>query len=354
MTVPVIPSESRMLRDRLREAHRNPTGVPAVVPSMLTKATRKRFDKLIRARDALIGGESFKDAAKLAGLTLRRFERIIARYLARASDGRIAGERAFKHGWRLSDHPVRVAALDESKTKDFGAYTGVFIKFVADNKNFRADLISSLRRIGKQALQVNHLVGRELRKMLVELYKRHGIRDDQYPMSTKDKGLKALRRWITNFFLPDYAKDWIAAEGGPNAAKAVTTPQPTPEVVTDFETYADFMLDEVRIDVRTSTEIINLQGQVDLAEVECIRCLRMIELGHNSNCAYWIIYGRQAMAEDLGELFWRLVNGWEVEITLPDLKLEPGAGFPVNMFKELRWRKIRRVYLDNEIGRAHV
>lgn len=350
MNTTVIAAEPRVLRDRLVAAHRVPGAVPCVLPHLLSMSDRKRFDKLIKARDALIGGELFVAAAKLAGVSLRRFERIMSRYLTRADDGRIGGERVFARGWRIKEHPVRTSELDSGKTKDFGAYTGLFVKFVHDHNAFRKDLVDSLRRIGKQALQANHLVGRELRKLLVELYEKHGVASDQYPMCTDDKGLKALRRWITNYFLPEHAQDWIEAEGGPDAAKAATTPQVAPKVNTDYETYADFMLDECKVDVRTATEIINRQGQVDLAEVECIRILRLIELGHNSNVSYWVIYGRQAMAEDLGELFWRAMNGWEPEAALPDLKLEPGAGFPVNMFPELRWRKVRRVYLDNALS----
>jgi len=352
MNTTVMTEEPHLLRDRLIEAHRQPNHVPCVMPSLLEKSDKKRFERLIKGRDALIAGSSFETAAKLTGVSLRRFERLINRYLARASDKRISGERAFKRGWRINERPVRTAPLDAIKTnKDFGAFTGAWIQLVNENTEFRKELVNSLRRYGKQALQANHLTGRELRKLLVELYKKHGIADHEYPMRTADKGLKALRRWMVNTFLPDYASDWIAAEGGPNAAKAVTTPQPTPEVNTDYEVYADFMLDEVRVDLRTASEIINMQGQVDLVEIECIRILRLIELGHNSNVSFWVIYGRQAMAMDLGELFWRAMNGWEQpDADLPDLKLEPGAGFPVNMFKELRWRKVRRVYLDNALS----
>ena len=351
MTTAVISGEQRLLRDRLIEAHRQPHSVPTVLPTLLEKSDKKRFERLIRGRDALIAGSSMEVAAKTSGVSLRRFERLMGRYLTRADDRRISGERAFKRGWRLKDQPVRTAPLDASKTQDFGAFTGVWIKLVNENTEFRKDLVLSLRRYGRQVLHANRLIGRELRKLLVELYKKHGIADDQYPMNTADKGLKALRRWMVKTFLPDYSSDWIAAEGGPNAAKAITTPQPTPEVNSDYEVYGDFMLDEVRVDLRTATEIINRLGQTDLVEIECVRLLRLIELGHNSNVTFWVIYGRQAMAADLGELFWRAMNGWEQpEVDLPNLKLEPGAGFPVNMFKELRWRKVRRVYLDNALS----
>ena len=266
----VLTSEPRLLRDRLQKAHIDPHAVPTVLPSLLSKVDRKRFDKLIKARDSFRAGCSMEDAAKIACVSMRRFERLLTRYLTRADDKRISGERAFKRGWRVKEHPVRVAPLDPSKTGTFGAFTGVFIRLLNENVKLRADVVNSLRRAGKQALQTNHLVGRELRKMLVELYKKHGIGEDQYPMNTADKGLKALRRWIVTHFLPDFANDWIEAEGGPNASKAITTPQEPPTVNTDYEVYADFMLDECRVDLRTSMEIINKDGDIDLVEVECI------------------------------------------------------------------------------------
>jgi putative transposase len=349
-TATVLTSEPRLLRDRLQKAHLDPNAVPVVLPSLLGKTDRKRFDKLIKARDAFRSGCSMEDAAAIACVSIRRFERLLTRYLTRADDKRLSGERAFKRGWRVKEHPVRTAGLDTSKTSKFGAYTGAFLQLMSNHQKLRTDIVNSLRRIGKQALQTNHLVGRELRKMLVELYKKHGIAEDQYPMNTADKGLKALRRWIVTHFMPDYANDWIGAEGGPNAAKAITTPQEPPAVNTDYEVYQDFMLDECRVDLRTSMEIINKDGDLDLVEVECIRVLRLIELGYNSNVSYWIIFGRQALAEDIGELFWRAMHGWEPVVTVPDLQLEPGAGFPVNMFSELRWRKVRRVYLDNALS----
>jgi len=341
---------SIFLRDRLIAAQRVPASVPGVDVAQIGASDRKRVERFRRARDATIAGSSLEAASRIAGVNARRYQRVMDRYLALADDGRIGGERVFLSHWRLNAHPKRSKPLDPDKADCWGAHTGLFRKLMDDNEELRKALVAALRRKGKGVLEVNKLVGRELRKLLERLCIAHDVAEDEYPRTTRDHGLRALRRWIVSDFLPNHASDWKAAENGRKPPPLIDAPEPKPTAVAHYEPYADWVLDEVKIDVRAAIEIINAAGDVDLVEVECLRLLRLVELGHGTTLAYTVVLGRQAMAEDVGNLLWRALNGWHVKEVLPDLKIEPGGGFPVQVLGELRWRAPRRIYLDNALA----
>ncbi len=340
------------LRDRLNTAHVAAEGVPSVDLANMDKSARKRIERMRKGRDIYVAGGSLEDASKTAGVCARRFQRILVRYLALADDGRIGGERVFQDHWRLHAHPVRVEPMDPAKAGTWGAMTGLFRKLMAENKDLRVDLVKALRRKGKAALQVNRLVGRELRKLLERLCIAHGVAEDAYPRCTQDGGLRALRRWIVSDFLPLYASDWIAAESGskpltPGAADVFTL---KPTVVTEYERYTEWILDEVRLDARVAMEMLNARGDIDLVEHECVRAIRLIERADSTTLAYYIVRGREVTAEDVGNLLWRALNGWTMNEVLPDLKIEPGGGFPVMVMPELQWRAPRRILADNALA----
>lgn len=341
---------STLLRDRLIAAQREPANVPSVDVEPLDTSGRKRVERFRKARDAYIAGSSLDAASRIAGVGLRRFQRVMERYLARADDERLGGERVFLSHWRLHVHPSRTKALDPDKAGCWGAHTGLFRKLMADNDELRKALVAALRRKGKAVLHVNKLVGRELRKLLERLCFAHGVAEDEYPRTTRDHGLRALRRWIVSDFLPNHAGDWKAAETGQKPPPLIDAPQLKPTALAHYEPYAEWVLDEVKIDVRAAIEIINAAGDVDIVEVECLRLLRLVELGYNTTLAYVVVLGRQATAEDVGNLLWRALNGWPIAQVLPDLKIEPGGGFPVHVLPELRWRAPRVIYVDNALA----
>lgn len=336
----------RFLSCRLAQVHRV-GDVPTVLTTNMTNEQRKRIERLRKARDLLISGGSIRQASRVGGLDMRRIQRIMTRYLTPADDGRIGGERVFIKNYKLQQRVIRQKPFDPSQTS-CGSMTGLFRQLMEFNVDLRKALTLALRRKGKQVLLVNKLVGRELKKLLRTLCLQHGMQESDYPLFTDDGGLKPLRHWIVTDFLPMYARDWIAADD-PKAGRAVTTAQPTPAVVVDYEPYVDWQLDEVKVDLRTVVEIMNLRGDVDLIEIERFKVLRLIELGHGTNLAYLVVFGREPNAHDLGELLWRALNGFSAPLS-DQIKLEEGAGFAVKVMPELRWRAPRRLYLDNSLA----
>lgn len=341
---------SRLLRDRITLAHQV-SDVPTVLLTKVEKDDRKRVERLRKARDLLMAGATLAAAAQAAELKERRVQTLMDRYLQPAEDGRIGGERVFLRGWKLQGKTVRTKPFDPSLPRTAGSMTGLFGQLMATNDPMREELIKRLRRKGKDVLQVNQLVGRELRKLLHQVAtEKGGLTEADYPLFTDDGGLRPFRHWIQTEFLSKYARDWVEAEEGPNAARALTTAQPKPTVVTQYEPYVDWQLDEVRVDDRCALEILNLRGDPDVVEIECFKIIRLIELGHNANLAFIVVYGREVNAWDLGELMWRALNGWEPPSSLKRLEMEPGAGFPIMAIEELRWRAPRRIFLDNALA----
>lgn len=343
---------SRLLRDRISLAHQV-SDVPTVLLNKVEKEDRKRVERLREARDLLMAGATLAAAAQAAELKERRVQTLMDRYLQLAEDGRVGGERVFLRGWKLQGKTVRTKPFDPSLPRTPGSMTGLFGQLMATNDPMRDELIKQLRRKGKDVLQVNQLVGRELRKLLHKVAtEKGGLTEADYPLfpADGDGGLRPFRHWIKTEFLSKYARDWIEAEEGPNAGRALTTAQPKPTVVTQYEPYVDWQLDEVRVDDRCALEMLNLRGDPDVVEIECFKIIRLIELGHNTNLAFIVVYGREVNAWDLGELMWRALNGWKPPNSLGGLQLEPGAGFPIMAIEELRWRSPRRIFLDNALA----
>jgi len=348
MNAIVLDCPGRSLRERVIAVERT-QAVPRVDPLLLETKVRKRFEKLLRSRDMLMSGASHAEIAKFAGLSERRVLELFTRYLAPAEDGQISGERALNKGWRIKTGARKAAA--PSKWSHPGECTGLFRKLLNDNEALRNDVIALLRQRGEAGLQPNRLVGRELRKALVTLLTKHGLSPTAYPLNTADKGLRSLRRWIVSHFLPLHARDWIRASGGPGAARVAVTPiaAAVADVVRDV--YADWVLDSVKVELRAACEYLNAQGDLERVAVRRFASLRLLERAYGTTLAYVVVLGAEPTAFDVGNLFWRALNGTPTpEQVLPDLKPEPGAGFPANELAELRWLAPKRVFLDNTLA----
>jgi putative transposase len=344
----IVVAGPRLLRDRLVQVERS-IQVPRVDKSLLDPKRRRRFEALVRSRDCLMAGGSMREAAKVASMSERRLETVFSRYTKPADDGQVAGERAFNKGWRAHSG-IRSAPLNPAGRSP-GNQTGLFRKLLAENKPLRKAVVDTLRRRGKASLQPNRLVGRELRIALVDLLKRHGLTQDEYPLNTADQGLRALRRWIVSDFLPTYANDWIDAVGGPDASAGISTPRVKPIDSAIHDAYAEWVLDGVKVELRTAIEYLNAQGDMERIEVSRFVILRLIERGYGTTLAYVLVFAEEPNAFDVGNLLWRAVNGVPPPaLVLPTLKLEAGAGFPANDIDELRWKAPRRVYLDNALA----
>jgi putative transposase len=322
---------------------------PAVDEALISDNWRRsRYQRLRNAIGLLRGGHTYAEAAKAGGVSVDRLGAIVARCKQVAPDGRPAGYRACVFGWRAGEN-TRTAPFVGGRGPSIG-YTGLFRKLLADRPDLERKLTERVLRIGVRNLQTNRIRGRNLRRAFVEVCKECGLGDADYPLNTQDRGLKSLRRWITTTLLPKYARQWTRAEYGPTPS-AILGDRSTEIPDESGDPNEDWIIDEVTVNMRARYELLSMHGDWDSIELKRFCVLRAVHGGTGAVMASHAVLAAQATAADLGQLVFKALAGSpRLELTVPDLAYDPGAGYPADCVEGMRWLAPKRVYLDNALS----
>ncbi len=336
-------------RNKLPDCYRDMSLWPGFDDACLKDKKRKRYIRLRDATALYLSGYPLAKVVRVAQVTERRFLRIFGRCFQLDEEGKILGCRAFVAG-EFKSPPIRIAPITPGENSRAG-FSGAFGKLLRDNPQIEDRLVTYLNGHGTKGLRPNKTLSRQLQRSFEKICREEGILENQYPFNTLARGGKALREWVNKKYLPLYARRFISKEFGRDAGDLISYGEGDGGADRVQAGYGPWVIDEVSIDLEARYETPNPQGGWDQLNLRRFIQLRVVDDQTGANLAGLQVYTPQASAEDVSRLLWYAVNGPKaVNLTIPGLQLEPGAGYPANVIPALKFAIPTVVYLDNALA----
>lgn len=315
------------------------------------KARRERYRRLRKAVELYLSKQaSMNEVASVAKITARRFRRILHRCFEPRMDGTtIMGWEALVERRRGS--PIRRTRDFSYQSSPRAGYTGCFRKLLRERPTIEAALTNVLLGIGRRAVEPNRLTMRSIVAAFIRICENEGIRNDEYPLSTVEKGRRAIKRWIDEVFIPAHGLRWINRQHGKDAASAAGYERGDGQSTQMAGPYEGWVIDEVTVDLHARYEIPNATGEWEQLDLSRFTVIRAIDLNTGTNIGWLQVLARQASGEDISQLLWKCINGSPKRpLRVKGLAYMDGAGFPASEIPDLRFAMFRIVYLDNALA----
>lgn len=326
---------------------------PTVPDSSIDPNDRPRHRALCEAASYFLKKQPIADIAKAAAMRPFRALDNIERALAPWKEGTgITGTRAFVPFLVQRDR-TRSADLKkvDSEEAPMAGFGGLFCKLFTDHPAIETKLTDFLN--GKA--RPNKVGPKTLLTKFEALCREENLTDKDYPLCCKSKGARPLMRWFKTKYLPQHLLAHIRRNNGKDAAGAAGYELGDGETRTPACDYLVWMIDECDSNVEGKVEIPSTRWGGDSVRMRRFPVLRLRSVGdYAMNIAYQACFTRQAKGTDIIKLFRNAVLGQPAP-AMVDPKMRPveGAGFPQNIFEQLRFVVPVIVYLDNALSHLY-
>jgi len=328
-------------------AWRDISNWPAVAPHTVADPTdRARLVALTKAATAFLKQEPFRQVKKLAGVSEAQFFHLMERALgAQAGTDQICGTRAFVRN--LVQEP-RERKAPAGKTSKYGGYSGLFKKLRKDRPQIFERMTEFLNGKDRPNTVTPHL----MQVKFVEVCKADGLTEADYPLNTNSKGAGPLHDWYVNVYQFENRRRHIEKQHGPSAAVALQYELGDGTSRTPPMPYTVWVIDEIKVDLEAVIELPMARWDVEYVKLSQFQVLRCRSIGNvTCNIAWHLCLRQQASGADIIRLFRNAVLGQPpVDCVEPSMQYEEGAGFPQNVFEQLRFAVPVLIYLDNSLA----
>jgi len=317
--------------------------------TLLPPVLQPRVKELKRAIQMYCAFAPMSDVLKVAKINRSGFMRIFVRCGIVKDNGKIVGWPALVKGVKVAP-PVRRVPLDV-KGDGRAGFGGMFAKLLRDFDKIETELITYLNARGKSVLRENSVTFRPLHNKFLEICRKQGVGEEDYPLGTGSKGKKPLRKWFKNQYLAKYASRFAALEFGPDAGGLAAYGEGDGTAKRILLPYRRWMLDATIVDILARYEFPNAWGDWEELDLPRFIQLRIIDTGTGANLASRQVYAAQVSADDISLLIWDAVNGPRgVAPVVEGLQPEEGAGYPATVIPELRFACCDELELDNALA----
>lgn len=313
--------------------------------STIKAENRPRYKRLGKATDLFLKEQPIDQVVAMAGMPAYRFFKHFEEALKPWPGGGVVGTRAFaKH---LVQKP-RTRVAPRTSEKPTGGYSGFFGMLLREKPGIETELKEFLN--GRE--RPNKISPKVLRDKFIAICTAHGVGQNQYPRCVHDQGHKPLMEWFGDVYLAQYCAKHIRLNSGVAAAVAAANENGDGQSKTPTLSYLVWVIDEFDCNVNSKVEIPSEQWGEEVVEVRRFPVLRCRSMGHYAmNIAWHMCVTRQASGPDVIQLFRNAVLGQpEPTMVDPNMCVAEGAGFPQNVFPELKFALPILVYLDNALS----
>lgn len=326
---------------------------PTVDRASVDAEDQPRYDRLCLAAKYFLQRQPIADIAKAADERPFRVLDYIERALEPWKEGTgITGTRAFVP-FLVQRERTRTAELKEQDPEDapMAGFSGLFGKLFSDHPEIENKLKNFLNGYARP-MKVSP---KTILTKFQELCKSEGLTDKDYPLVCESKGFRPLMRWFKTKYLPNHLLAHIARNNGQAAAVAGGYELGDGETRTPSCDYLVWVIDECDSNIDTKVEIPSARWGGDVIRMRRFPVLRLRSVGdYAMNIAFHVCFTRQAKGTDIIRLFRNAVLGQPIPAMVdPNLRPVEGAGFPQNIFDQLRFVVPAVVYLDNALAHLY-
>lgn len=340
---------SRYTRSNFPLRYLDTAAWPAVAFEDFDVPTRTRFENYQRAARAYLDGEPLKPVCRACSVAPANLLRLLNRALEQHPDGRIWGWRAFVRFAHIKVYQRFLAPGTESE-----GLSGAFHQFLDTHPALKDALTEKILNPKKKLRDNAPAALPESRSGHLELYghfkrlcRQTGIFETHYPLNTKDRGKRALRRYVDEVRQAHFSAT-ASALGGPDAAVRSRVgggalPHVIPRVPFDFVS-----LDAHRLNFIGCIGMPTPDRGIAAVPISRLIFIPVLELACRVILGYRVAICREPNAQDVTEAVRHALDVWSPrKLSLPGFSYPPGAGLPSGVIPEAAGLCWNAILVDN-------
>lgn len=331
---------------------------PVVDEDALTDEKRSKFKARRQAIDAYLAGELTLDQiARSTGVSASSIGRLARRCIETHPDGRIWGYRALLDYQRVREyHREAPIVIDPTAESNKAGLAGAFEFLLDQHPELRQYLENEFlkRGRGRHALHEKKITTDTLHKKFLEECRRLGIRDDQYPFTQKEEGLRSLYEFIKEL-KQTHMVAAVRARGRKQDAQLLEDVGIGSSPIRPDRPFRTVEFDGHRVDMHMTVEIPTPFGP-QFRLIERIWLLAIIDIFNDAVLGYYLSLNFEYNRYDvLRCVLYSLIPPPIAPQVIDGLLLPKNGRVANDNFPELYWTAWDEVKLDNAMAhRAHV
>ncbi|MBT2728159.1 hypothetical protein J7E63_14555 [Bacillus sp. ISL-75] len=223
--------------------------------------------------------------------------------------------------------------------------TGAFTLFLNKYSNIKTFIDNTYLGRGKN-LGDNNISKKNLHKKFVDFCRKEGIKNDQYPLITNDRGKRALERYVKNLEKQHFSQGAKRyGDSALNLANSTGIGEKNDPVTRPFQRVE---FDGHKIDLMMAIKIKNPDGTEDVQITDRIWLLSIIDEATKLILGYHICIRKEYSSEDVLRCIKNAVVPKEdFHFMIPGLKISPTGGFHSSKFEQCKWAVWDELLYDN-------
>lgn len=336
-------STTRYTRRNFPEKYRDPDRWPVVELGALDGVSRVRFENFQRAARGYLRGEPITLLSRACGISHSDLLRRLNRALAVHSDGRIWGWRAFLPYARIREYR-RLRAPGNGPR----GLSGAFRQLLADHPELEHALHQAILT-GKipDAIPESRSTHRAIHGYFKRLCRQHRLSETHYPFSTKDRGSRALRRYVLNVRSANFAQA-AARLGGHNASVRSRVGTGHPQRLVAQAPFDLVSMDEHRLNFIGCLGLPMPDGSIASIPIHRLILIPVFEHYCRLVLGYSVAIAVEPSAGDVVAAVRSALSVWKPrKLSLPGFSYPPGAALPSGVLPEAVGLCWNALLLDN-------
>lgn len=298
-----------------------------------------------------LNGHTLKEIAVYTGISLSEITRLFKRFTTVGSDGEYLGEVALLPNKRIKAY-ARKALSYAKRSEQQGGLSGILTLTLRKNPEALSEFVEHVLQKGTQAYRGLNYKKSYYHTVLLNLLRKHGVTDNQWPFSTPGAGRRSILRLIDDILNGDFESSVFAmANVGGKAHLQVGNG-------VERLIYATAPFDVIEVDAYKVdgffTLALNPEPNVTTSNViDRFWLLAAIDNRSAAVLAHRLVFSSEVRAQDVLDLLCDASLGdWQPisDLSIPKLQYPPGAGMPGYLIEESKGVLWGSLFLDNAMA----
>lgn len=336
-------SATRYTRHNFPARYRDPDRWPAVESGALDEVSRVRFENFQRAGRGYLRGEPITLLCRACGISHADLLRRLNRALAVHPDGRIWGWRAFLPYARIREYR-RLRAPDSGPR----GLSGAFGQLLTDYPELERALQQAILT-GKipDSIPESRSTHRAIYGYFKRLCRQNRLSETHYPLNTKDRVSRALRRYVLQVRDAHFAQA-AARLGGHNASVRSRVGTGHPQRLIAQTPFDLVSMDEHRLNFIGCLGLAMPDGSIASVPIHRLVLIPVFEHYCRLVLGYSVAIAVEPSARDVVAAVRHALSVWQPrKLSLPGFSYPPGAALPSGALPEAAGLCWNALLLDN-------
>ncbi|MGQ7887563.1 hypothetical protein [Paenibacillus sp. WC2504] len=289
--------------------------------------------------------KSIEEITQITGIQRKELNNFVKKCLQRDNEGVLWGFRALISHKRVGESYVRIS---DTEGFDGKKLTGAFKKLLEEYPDIEKMIKEYVLNRRKRPVADRIIRVKDLRDdKFLKLCRALGIKLNEYPFNTKDKGLRSLYRFVddlindnlseaSNRFGEDTERRLEDLDGQSSHKELRVIP------------YECVHFDGHKIDAILTIKFTNIYGDEVVEEMRRIWLLLMMDEATRVVLGYYLCLSPEYSSADVLHCIKKAIVPWKpMNFTIPGLKYPDTIGFPTAVIPETNWAVWSELKLDN-------